>query len=82
MEHSSSENIAGALKLLEDAAKQKKDELRALISDKYTNLRALIVEGETSLLNSLGAAKDHARSRRRLMSKKSASRRPARWPAA
>ena len=39
MEHSSSENIAEALKLLEEAAKQKKDELRAVMSDKYTHLR-------------------------------------------
>ncbi len=60
MEHKSSENIAAALKLLEEAAKQKKDELRTLMSDKYTNLRSLIVEDEGSLMESLSTAKDHA----------------------
>ena len=60
MEHRSSENIAAALKLLEEAAKQKKDELRTLMSDKYTNLRSLILENESSLMESLTAVKDHA----------------------
>ena len=60
MERKSSENIAAALKLLEEAAKQKKDELRTLMSDKYKNLRSLIMEDESSLMESLTAAKDHA----------------------
>ena len=62
MEHTqtSSENFAAALKLLEEAAKQKKDELRSVISDKYTNLRGLILENEKSLMKSLTTAKDHA----------------------
>jgi ElaB/YqjD/DUF883 family membrane-anchored ribosome-binding protein len=60
MERKSSENIAAALKLLEEAAKQKKDELRTIMSDKYTNLRSLILENESSLMESLAAAKDHA----------------------
>jgi len=60
MEQKSSENIAAALKLLEEAAKQKKDELRTLMSDKYTNLRSLIMESESSLMESLITAKDHA----------------------
>ena len=60
MEHKSSENIAAALKLLEEAAKQKKDELRTIMSDKYTNLRGLILENESSLMESLTAVKDHA----------------------
>ena len=60
MEHTSNENIAEALKLLEEAAKQKKDELRAVISDKYTHLRNLIVETESNLMTSLTTAKDHA----------------------
>ncbi|MCX5645411.1 MAG: DUF883 domain-containing protein [Phycisphaerae bacterium] len=60
MEHKSSENIAEALKLLEEAATQKKDELRTLVSDKYTNLRSLILENESNLKESLTAAKDHA----------------------
>jgi len=58
MEHTSTENIAEALKLLEEAAKKKKDELRTVMSDKYTNLRSLIVEDESSLMKSLTTAKD------------------------
>ena len=60
MEHTSSENIAAALKLLEEAAKQKKDELRTVMSDKYTNLRSLIMENDSSLMKSLSDARKHA----------------------
>jgi ElaB/YqjD/DUF883 family membrane-anchored ribosome-binding protein len=60
MERKSSENIAAALRLLEETAKQKKDDLRTLMSDKYTNLRSLIMENESSLMESLTTAKDHA----------------------
>jgi ElaB/YqjD/DUF883 family membrane-anchored ribosome-binding protein len=56
----SSENFAAALKLLEEAAKQKKEELRAVLSDKYTNLRGLILEKESSLVKSLTGAKEQA----------------------
>jgi len=56
----SSENFSAALKLLEEAAKQKKDELRTVMSDKYTNLRSLILEKEMDLMKSLSTAKDHA----------------------
>ena len=59
MVHTSSENISAALKLLEEAAEQKKDELRKVMSDKYTNLKSLIMENESSLLESLATAKDH-----------------------
>jgi ElaB/YqjD/DUF883 family membrane-anchored ribosome-binding protein len=62
MEHTttSSENFVAALKLLEDAAKQKKDELKTVMSDKYTHLRSLIMEKEGSLMKSLATAKDQA----------------------
>jgi ElaB/YqjD/DUF883 family membrane-anchored ribosome-binding protein len=56
----SGENFAAALKLLEEAAKQKKDELRTVMSDKYTNLRSLILEKEMGLVKSLTSAKDQA----------------------
>ena len=56
----SGENFAAALKLLEEAAKQKKEELRAVLSDKYTNLRSLILEKEGSFMKSLATAKDQA----------------------
>jgi len=56
----SSENIAEALKLLEEAAKLKKDELKSVMSDKYTHLKSVIVEAEGSLVKSLSCAKNHA----------------------
>lgn len=60
MERTSNENIAEALKLLEEAAMQKKDELTNVMSDKYTNLRSLILENEGGLMKSLANAKHHA----------------------
>ena len=60
MEHTSSENIAEALKLLEEAAKQKKDELKNLLSDKYTNLRDMLVDAEGTLAKSMTDARKHA----------------------
>ena len=60
MEHTSNENIAEALKLLEEAAKQKKDELKNVMADKYTHLKGVIVEAESSLVKSLSDARKHA----------------------
>lgn len=60
MEHTSNENIAEALKLLEQAATQKKDELKNVLADKYTNLRTLFLENENSFVKSLATAKAHA----------------------
>lgn len=60
MERTSNENFTTALKLLEEAAKQKKDELSSVLFGKYTNLRDLFLENEKSLLKSLGTARDHA----------------------
>ena len=60
MEHASSEKILEALKLLEEAATQKKDEVKSAMSDKYTQLRSLIMENEKSLMKSVTAAKEHA----------------------
>ena len=60
MERTSNENFAAALKLLEEAATQKKAELTSVLSGKYTNLRDLFLENERSLLKSLGSAKDKA----------------------
>lgn len=59
MKQKSSESIEAALKLLDEAAKQKKDELVAAMSDRYTHLRKLIMENESSLLKSLATAKHH-----------------------
>ena len=60
MEHTSNENIVAALKLLEEAAKQKKDEVVTAMADRCTSLKKLIVENEVSLVKSLTAAKDRA----------------------
>jgi ElaB/YqjD/DUF883 family membrane-anchored ribosome-binding protein len=60
MEHTSSEKISEALKLLEEAAMQKRDELKSVMSDKYTHLRNVIVETESNLVKSLSAAGRHA----------------------
>jgi ElaB/YqjD/DUF883 family membrane-anchored ribosome-binding protein len=58
--NTSSENIAEALKLLEEAAEQKKDELKSVMSDKYTHLRGMILETEKGFTRVLGDAKKHA----------------------
>ena len=60
MKHTSNENIAEALELLEEAAKQKKNDLMTLMSDKYTSLKSTIMEKEGTLMKSLITAKDHA----------------------
>ncbi len=60
MEHTSSENMAEALKLLEEAAKQKKDELKTVMSGKFTHLKNIIVETEGSLGKSLSEMGKHA----------------------
>ena len=58
--NTSTENIAEALKLLEEAAEQKKDELKHVMSDKYMHLRTLITETESGFVKSLSDAKRHA----------------------
>lgn len=58
--NTSSENLAEALKLLEEAAKQKKDELKSVMTDKYTHLRSVIMETESGIVNSVSEAKKHA----------------------
>ena len=60
MEHTSSEKISEALKLLEEAAVQKKDELKNVLSDKYTHLRHVIVETEGNVAKSLSDVRKHA----------------------
>lgn len=60
MEHTSGQKIAEALELLEEAAKQKKDELKSVMADKYTYLKNAVVETEHSLVQSLAEAKNHA----------------------
>lgn len=58
MEHTSNEKIVEALKLLEEAAKEKKDELKSVVSDKYTHLKKVIAETEQRVGKSFSDAKD------------------------
>ena len=51
---SNNEKLAEALRLLEDAAKGKKEELRTLVSSKYRNLKDAL--GETKLDMAAAAA--------------------------
>lgn len=60
MEHTSSEKISEAFKLLEDVAKHQKDELKSAMCDKYMHLKNVIVEAEGSLVRSLSDAGRHA----------------------
>lgn len=60
MEHTSSEKIADALKLLEEAAVQKKEELKSAMTDKYMHLKNAIVETEGNLAKSLADVRKHA----------------------
>ncbi len=60
MENTSNENIAEALKLLEEAARQKKHDLKAVIADKYTHLRNVLLEDEHALGQTLSEARKQA----------------------
>jgi len=60
MEHTSNEKIVDALKLLEEAAIQKKDELKSVMSDKYAQFKNVIVETEGGIAKSLSDARKHA----------------------
>jgi len=60
METTSTEKIVEALKLLEEAAREKKAELKTAMSDKYAHLKNVIVETEHSLARSLSDAGKHA----------------------
>jgi ElaB/YqjD/DUF883 family membrane-anchored ribosome-binding protein len=60
MEHTSNEKIGEALKLLDEAAKQKKEELMTLMSDKYAHLKNVIVETEGNIGRTLSDARKHA----------------------
>lgn len=56
MEATSNAKIAEALILLEEAAKAKKEELRNLVSDKYTHLKSALVDVEHAAVETLSAA--------------------------
>jgi len=52
--------ILEALKILEEAAKDKKEELQSVFDGNYEHLKELVLEKEKSLLKSLHHAKDSA----------------------
>jgi len=54
---SGSEKITEALKLLEDAARDKKDELRNLMANKYAHLKDVAADTEHDIKESLAIAK-------------------------
>lgn len=57
-DNTSREKMIDALKMLDEAADQKKDELKSLVSDKYKHLRRMIAETESEMADSLSNAKD------------------------
>ncbi|MHB9144496.1 MAG: DUF883 family protein [Symbiobacteriia bacterium] len=56
MATTSTESIAEALKLLEEAAQEKKDELVNLASNKYTHLKTALVDAEHVAAETLSAS--------------------------
>ena len=54
---SNNEKITEALRLLEDAAKGKKEELRTLVSSKYRNLKDALGEAELDMAAAVAAAR-------------------------
>ncbi len=55
-EHGNNEKLTEALKLLEEAAREKQDDLRNLVSDKYKHLKSAIGDTEHTVIESLTAA--------------------------
>lgn len=56
----STEKLSEALKLLEDAAKEKKNELQGMIKGKYSHLKEVLIDKEEDITHALLAAKKQA----------------------
>jgi len=56
----SSEKISEALQLLEEAAKDKKDELRTMITEKYGNVKDVLSTKEQQMSEAVKKARDYA----------------------
>ena len=54
------EKLSEALKMLEDAAKEKKDELQNMIKGKYSHLKEALIDKEEDIAHALLAAKKQA----------------------
>ena len=57
---SGTEKITEALKLLEEAARDKKDEVRNLMANKYSHLKDVVADAESDIKESLAIAKKRA----------------------
>jgi ElaB/YqjD/DUF883 family membrane-anchored ribosome-binding protein len=55
----SNEKISEALKLLNEAAREKKMEFQHLLTDKYAHLKDAVVESEEKLVQTLAKAKEY-----------------------
>jgi ElaB/YqjD/DUF883 family membrane-anchored ribosome-binding protein len=58
--HSGGDKITEALKLLEEAAKDKREELRHLVTDKYVNLKQVVGTASGSMKDSMDVVKRRA----------------------
>ncbi len=58
--HTSTEKIEEALKLLEEAAREKKDGIKDLISNKYVHLKDALEETGSSVMESLATNEKRA----------------------
>ena len=56
MEATSNEKISEALKLLEEAARDKKEELRHMMANKYANLKTAVIDAEHTVADTFSAA--------------------------
>jgi len=56
----SAEKISEALKMLEEAAKEKKSELQNMLKGKYSTFKEALIDGEQDLADALGVAKKRA----------------------
>ena len=56
----SNDKIAEALKLLNEAAREKKSEFQHLLSDKYAHLKDAVMESEHTVAQALAQAKKRA----------------------
>jgi ElaB/YqjD/DUF883 family membrane-anchored ribosome-binding protein len=56
----SNEKIVEALKLLNEAAREKKAEMGDVISDKYHHLKQAIIDSEKAMGGAAAAAKDYS----------------------
>lgn len=54
------EKLSEALKLLEEAAKEKKDELQNMLKGRYSHLKEALGDKEEDVVKALAAARKHA----------------------